>query len=137
MRRHLPLTGIVLLAALLRIPTLGSASLWVDEGHTYAAVRGSLGEMFRRIVDDEATPPLSFVVEWLAVRVTGTSEFALRLPSALLGLAAVPAMYVLVRDHAGRRAGLFAAALTATNPMLIWHAQDARAYALLVILLIG
>jgi predicted membrane-bound mannosyltransferase len=32
MRRHLPLTGIILLAALLRLGGLGSRSLWLDEG---------------------------------------------------------------------------------------------------------
>ena len=32
MRRHLPLTGIVLLAAILRLGVLRSGSLWLDEG---------------------------------------------------------------------------------------------------------
>lgn len=137
MRRHLPLTGIVLLAAFLRLPTLGSRSLWLDEGAEYAAVRGSLGEMLRRVVDHESTPPLSYAYEWLATKVTGTGEFGLRLPFALVGIAVVPVVYVAARDLAGRRAGLIAAALAATNPLLVWHAQDARSYSLLVLFLTG
>jgi mannosyltransferase len=137
MRRHLPLTGIVLLAALLRLGGLGSRSLWLDEGAEYDAVRGSFGHMLERVVNRESTPPLSYVYEWLATKLIGTSEFALRLPFALLGVALVPVMYLAARELAGRRAGLIAAALAACNPMLVWHAQDARSYTLLALLLAG
>src|SRR4051794_39222360 len=137
MRRHLPLTGIVLLAALLRIPGLGSRSLWLDEGAEYFTVRGSLGHLIDRMIHTESTPPLSFVYEWAAIRVTGTSEFGLRLPFALVGIALVGVMYLAARELAGHRAGLIAAALAACNPMLVWHAQDARSYTLLALLLAG
>src|SRR4051794_29935528 len=40
MRRHLPLTGIVLLAALLRLAGLGSRSPWLGPGAVYQDVRG-------------------------------------------------------------------------------------------------
>src|SRR5215211_3079568 len=138
MRRHLPLTGIVLLGALLRLVGLGSRSLWLDEGAEYDVIRGSLGHVFDRIVDRESTPPLSYLYEWACAKVIGTSEFALRLPFALLGIALVPVMYLAARAlGGGRRAGLIAAALTACNPMLVWHAQDARAYTPLALLLAG
>jgi uncharacterized membrane protein len=137
MRRHLPLTGIVLLAGILRLGGLGSRSLWLDEGAEYDAVHGSLGHLFERIASRESTPPLSYLYEWVWVKGIGTSEFALRLPFALLGIALVPVMYLAARELAGRRAGLIAAALAACNPMLIWHAQDARSYTLLALLLAG
>src|SRR4051794_30788259 len=137
MRRHLPLTGIVLLAALLRLGGLGSRSLWLDEGAEFDAVHGSLGHPLERVVNRESTPPLSYLYEWSITKMSGTGEFALRLPFALLGIALVPVMYVAARSLAGRRAGLIAAALTACNPMLVWHAQDARAYTMLALLLAG
>jgi mannosyltransferase len=137
MRRHLPLTGIILLAALLRLVGLGSRSLWLDEGAEYNVTHGSLGHVFDRVLHTESTPPLSYVYEWLCTKLIGTSEFALRLPFALLGIALVPVMYVAARSLAGRRAALIAAALTACNPMLVWHAQDARAYTMLALLLAG
>lgn len=137
MRRHLPLTGIVVLAALLRLSTLGMRSLWLDEGYEYDAVRGSLGHLWERIVNRESTPPLSYLYEWLWVKAIGTSEFALRFPFALLGIALVVVMYFAARALSGRRAGLIAAALAACNPMLVWHAQDARSYTLLALLLAG
>src|SRR5215212_3728091 len=138
MRRHLPLTGIVLLGALLRLAGLGSRSLWLDEGAEYEVIRDSLGHLFDRVADSESTPPLSYLYEWACTKVIGTSEFALRMPFALLGIALVPVMYLAARAiGGGRRAGLIAAALTACNPMLVWHAQDARAYTLLALLLAG
>src|SRR5258708_158435 len=133
MRRHLPLTGIVLLAALLRLVGLGSRSLWLDAGAEDNVVQGSLGHVFRPVLHTQSTPPRPYVYEWLCTKLIGTSEFALRLPFALLGIALVPVMYVAARSLAGRRAGLIAAALTACNPMLVWHAQDARAYTMLAL----
>jgi mannosyltransferase len=100
-------------------------------------VRGSLGHLWERIVNRESTPPLSYVYEWLWTKAIGTSELALRLPFALLGIALVPLVYAAARALAGHRAGLIAAALAACNPMLIWHAQDARSYTLLALFLAG
>jgi mannosyltransferase len=137
MRRHLPLSGIVILAALLRLPGLGSRSLWLDEGAEYEAVRGSFGHMLDHVLHKESTPPLSYIYEWLATKPIGTSELALRLPFALAGIAVVVVVYVAGRDLAGRRAGLIAAGLAATNPFLVWHSQDARSYTLLVLFLAG
>ncbi len=93
--------------------------------------------MLDRVVHVEATPPLSFAYEWFATKITGTSEFGLRLPFALLGILIVPAIYVVARASApADRAALIAAApRRQRNPMLVWHAQDARAYSLLVLLL--
>jgi 4-amino-4-deoxy-L-arabinose transferase-like glycosyltransferase len=137
MRRHLPLTGILVLAALLRLVGLGSRSLWLDEGAEYDVIHGSLGHLFERVADRESTPPLSYLYEWAWTKAIGTSEFALRLPFALLGIALVVVMYAAARSLAGRRAGLIAAALAACNPMLVWHAQDARAYTPLALALAG
>jgi len=137
MRRHLPLTAIVALAALLRLVGLGSRSLWLDEGAEYDAIHGSLGHLFERIVNRESTPPLSYLYAWAWTKAIGTSEFALRFPFALLGIALVVVVYAAGRALAGHRAGLIAAALAACNPMLVWHAQDARAYTLLALLLAG
>jgi 4-amino-4-deoxy-L-arabinose transferase-like glycosyltransferase len=137
MRRHLPLTGIVVLAAMLRLVGLGSRSLWLDEGAEYDVIRGSFGHVFERVAHRESTPPLSYVYEWLCTKAIGTSEFALRLPFALAGIALVVVMFLAARALAGERAGLFAAALAACNPMLIWHAQDARSYSLVALFLAG
>ena len=64
----------------------------------------------------------------------GRDELGLRSLSAAAGIATVPVAYAAARELAGRRAGLIAALLVAVSPMLVWYSQEARSYALLVLL---
>jgi uncharacterized membrane protein len=82
----------------------------------------------------ESAPPLYYVLAWLWTQLTGTGEFGLRSLSAAAGVATVPVAYLLGTELRGRRAGVVAAALVAVNPMLLWYSQEARDYALLVLL---
>ncbi|HTD58291.1 MAG TPA: glycosyltransferase family 39 protein, partial [Solirubrobacteraceae bacterium] len=63
----------------------------------------------------------------------GSGEVALRLLSALAGIATVPVAWAIGCELAGRRAALVTAALVASSPLLVWYSQEARAYALLVL----
>jgi 4-amino-4-deoxy-L-arabinose transferase-like glycosyltransferase len=129
------LAALTVAAAALRFSTLGLQSLWLDEATTARLMRMSFGGMLRAVPDSESTPPLYYVLSWLWTRPFGTGEVALRSLSALLGTLTVPIVYAaaqqLLRD---RRAALAAAALAAFNPLLIWYSQEARSYALLVLL---
>ena len=66
--------------------------------------------------------------------VAGSSEWALRLLSAIAGTVTVPVVWVLLRDVT-QRAGIAhtGAMLLATNPLHLWYSQEARPYALLVL----
>jgi mannosyltransferase len=64
------------------------------------------------------------------VRLFGDGEVALRLPSALAGVATVAVAWGIGEHLAGRRCALFTAALTAVNPLFVWFSQEARVYAL-------
>ncbi len=125
---------IVLLAATLRLPTLGTQSIWFDEAATWDLVRRSLGTMLGRIPDGESNPPLFYVLEWGWTRVFGDGAWGLRSLSALAGIATVLVAYAIGRRLAGRRAGLATAVLVAVNPLLVWFSQEARSYALAVLL---
>ncbi len=123
------LIALTALAAALRLPTLGSQSLWLDEVLTGELARGSLGDLFHRVAQREANPPLFYLAEWLWTRVAGTSEIALRLPSALCGIALVPVAYGIGRRLAGERAAVALAALVCVHPLLVYYSQEARGYA--------
>ncbi len=123
------LIALTALAAALRLPTLGSQSLWLDEVLTAQLARGDLGELFHQVAEQEANPPLFYLVEWLWTRVAGTSEFALRFPSAVCGIALVPVAYAIGRRLASERAGTALAALVAVHPLLVYYSQEARGYA--------
>jgi mannosyltransferase len=128
-----PLLAILLLAAALRLSTLGLQSFWYDEAFTPVHVlRSSLGATLHNVVHTENTPPLWYVLEWGFSRVLGSGVVALRLLSALAGIATVAAAWAIGSDLAGRRAAIVTAALVAVNPLFVWYSQEARAYALFV-----
>src|SRR4051794_6792455 len=122
------LIALTALAAALRLPTLGSQSLWLDEVLTGNLARGSLGDLFHVVAQQEANPPLFYLLEWVWTRIAGTSEFALRLPSALFGIALVPVGYSIGMKLAGQRTAVALAALVAVHPLLVYYSQEARGY---------
>ena len=135
MRPSYPLIALIVLAAALRFPTLGLQSLWADEAFTAQIAGGPGGDLLDRVADTESTPPLHYALTWLWVQLFGDSEWSLRALPALWGTLTVPAVHAGARaTFASERAGLFAAALAATAPILVWYSQEARAYALLVAL---
>ena len=87
-----------------------------------------------RITETEATPPLYYATAWVWTHIFGTSEIGLRSFSAVLGTATVPVIFAAGKVFVSRRAGLVAAALATTSPLLIWYSQEARAHALLLLL---
>lgn len=128
------LAAIVALAAALRFPTLDVQSFWSDEAITVLLLDGSFFELIEDIPDSESTPPLYYALAWLWTQVAGTGEVGLRSLSAVFGTLTVPVAFLAARELVSARAGLVAAALVATNPLLAWYSQEARAYALLVLL---
>jgi len=133
--RWWPLAALTVLAAALRLSTLDLQSFWYDEAFTPLHVlHPSLWATLRSVVHTENTPPLWYVLAWADARVFGTGEVALRLPSALAGIATVPVAWAIARELAGRRAAVACAALVAVNPLFVWYSQEARAYGLFVLM---
>ncbi len=64
-------------------------------------------------------PPLGLWVQALSTRILGFSGFAILLPQALEGVAAIALVYALVARRFGRRAALLAAAILAINPVSV------------------
>lgn len=120
--------------AALRLATLDAQGFWLDEAATVELVSRGLGDMLGEIPEAESTPPLYYMLAWLWAKAFGTGEVGLRSLSALLGTASIPVFYAAARELCSRRIGLAVAALAAVSPVLVWYSQEARAYALLVLL---
>jgi mannosyltransferase len=133
-RTAVVLAAIVVIAAVLRFATLGTQSFWTDEAVTIDLLHRPLGDLLPAVRDSESTPPLYYLVAWFWAKVFGTGEVAVRALSALAGTATVVVVAAIGSRLAGRRGAIIAAALAATNPLLVWYSQEARAYALLVLL---
>jgi mannosyltransferase len=70
---------------------------------------------------------------WAWTKVFGVGALGFRSLSAFVGTLTVPVMY-LAGLRISRRAGVWAAALTAVNPAMYYFSQEARCYALLILL---
>ena len=128
------LIAITAAAAALRFAVLDASSYWLDEAFTILILEAPFGRALELIPDTESTPPLYYVLAWGWAKVFGAGEVGVRSLSALFGIATVPFGYAAAARLVDRRAGLIAAAFLAFNPFLVWFAQEARAYALMVLL---
>ncbi|MFN8078703.1 MAG: glycosyltransferase family 39 protein [Kineosporiaceae bacterium] len=120
----------------LRLAGLGRESLWVDEGYTASLVRLGPAAYIDNVLHTirNILPPLYFALMHYWTALAGTSEVALRLPSALAGTAAIVLIHRVALAGVGRRAALIAAVLLAFSPFHLWFSQEARPYELLALL---
>ncbi len=146
---------LVVIAAVLRFALIGHQGFWFDEGNTSQEVHVSPGAMLTLLKHYESTPPFYYSVAWVWARIFGFGEIGLRSLSAVCGVLVVPVAYALgdklfssrppasgefgtqpgtSRRRARHPVGLITAALVATNPLLIWYSQEARAYEMAVLL---
>ena len=125
---------VVGIGALVRFATLASQDYWFDEYLTVGIIQLHPADIIDRTIGNDTSPPLYFLIAAGWERVFGTDEVALRSLSALFGTATIPIAYAAGVALGSRRAGLFAAALTASSPLLIWYSQEARPYALFALL---
>lgn len=136
-RVSLALGMILVLALVIRGWGIGAQSLWHDEVLTTLSATAPLSQVIESVERNENKPPLYFILMNLWVRAAGLSETALRLPSALFGVAAVAVIYLLGRDlFNDRRVGLIAALLLALSRYHIAYSQEARTYSLMFLLVL-
>jgi 4-amino-4-deoxy-L-arabinose transferase-like glycosyltransferase len=126
--------ALTVLGAVTRFYHLGSRSLWLDETYTAQSVRSAtLGGVMTWTYGDPDQMPLMNLLAWM-LRGFGGSEWSVRLPSALAGTLEVLAIYCLATMLFRPRVGLVAALLVAILPFSVWYGQEARPYALLMLL---
>jgi mannosyltransferase len=125
---------ICILAAVLRIVGLDTQSLWHDELFSwFASQMESLSEAIEFGAAQDVHPPGFVVFLFYWQRVFGDSEVALRLPSAIAGVAACGWMFLLGRRWLNTRVGINATLLLTTSWTAIYFSQEARAYSLLLL----
>jgi mannosyltransferase len=130
-----PLLVILVVAAAARLPTLSLQSFWYDEAYTPVHVlHASLAATLRSVAANENTPPLWYVLVWAISRVLGSGVVALRLLSALAGVALVGVGWAIGEELGSRRTAAMLAAILALNPLMVWYSQEARAYELYALL---
>jgi hypothetical protein len=120
------------LAGTLRLFRIGANSLWFDEAFSWIVARQPAWAILTQRLEPILPPLYHFLLHFWAR--LGESEAALRAFSALCGVLTIPVMYILGRKLFSPASGLAAALLTAMLPFQIYYAQEARLYALVVLL---
>jgi uncharacterized membrane protein len=127
------LISLVLVVALAtRLYRLGHESFWVDEVHQIRVASQSLSEIVENYRQD--TPhethdqaPLSMIITRLFL-TESNPEFSARVPSVLLGVLSVLALFFVANRLLPFMTSLTAAFFMAISPLAVWYSQDARWY---------
>ncbi|MCI4324306.1 MAG: glycosyltransferase family 39 protein [Thermoplasmata archaeon] len=132
------LSVFVVVAAYVRLHDLGQLSLWNDEAQS-TLVAFSIVQYGYPVIHAQHLinnfEPLYPYFEALSIAVLGHSNFAYRLPSAIMGIALVPLSYYLGSRLRDRYVGITLAAMTAFSSEFIAWSRQARWYILLVLLM--
>lgn len=134
-RQPVYLAAILAVAVILRCIALETRGIQYDDAFSFFLAARSLPEIVQGTAADTMPPLYYFMLHfWLAI---GQEVWFLRLFSVLLTLLSAGLLYLLVKELAGAKAGLWAALFAAVSPMQIYHAQDLRMYALLELCQLG
>ncbi len=107
-----------------------TSSLWLDETVTWWMASGSFETLWQRGSEFSGGSPVPWILPWASMKLFGSSEWALRLPSLLCMAGAVLVVAAIGRRLFDRGTGFFAAAVFAFHHVVQFEARNARAYAL-------
>ena len=121
------------LVAVLSFYAIADKSLWLDEAFSVALARLDWSEMWRVITAHESNMGLYHVLlhHWVQL---GTGEFAVRSLSAITAIASIAPVFGIGVRLFGVHTGIIASLLLAVNAFFIQYAQEARGYALVLLL---
>ena len=117
----------------LRLAGLTAKPFWFDECFSVEVARIDWRNFLHLLWWREANMTLYYLLlrAWLHF---GQSEFYIRSLSVVIAVATIPAIYWLARLLYGQRVALIAAALFTFNAYNVRYAQEARSYALFMLL---
>ena len=124
---------LLVLAAVLRSWQLDSQEVWMDEA--FSALIGQLeGPRFLAALRLESNPPLYFLLLKAFSTLFGYSPVAMRSLSVLISVATVAVVLFYGARLVGWRFAFGAGLFLTLSPYSIYYAQEARGYALLMLL---
>lgn len=123
---------LTLAALAVRLHRLDYRGMWTDEFHTLGAVLLPWGEMVRERMLAGHLPTYFLLMKWWA-GITGTTDWALRFPSAVTGALIVPAAAFFARRFVSRRFLAVLLGIACINGTVVWASQEARMYGMLCV----
>lgn len=133
-KRHSFLLSFVLLyGTIIRLFRLGYQNQWNDEALSVSVASGTVQQILTNQFFS-SHPPGYYLLLHYWLNWFGRSDAALRLFSALAGIASLFVMYALGKTLFNRTAGLWATAITAVMPFHLYYSQEIRSYSWLFLL---
>jgi mannosyltransferase len=127
------LVGLILIAFALRIYRLDSQDLWGDEAFSIFLSQMPLDRVVAGAADTH--PPLYPVILFFWLHLFGSTVFATRILSVVIGTCIVPLVFVFAkRATATSPAAWFSTILATVSPLLIYYSQETRMYELVTLL---
>jgi mannosyltransferase len=126
--------AIGVLALLLRLYGLGDKPFWLDEIASLRRATAALPDLVADSLHNSHYPSY-FLLLWLVGRI-GTSQWLLRLPSAVFGAVGASLTCAIGSKAAGPRSGGIAGLLMAFSPFEVQFGQEARSYTLVSCLIL-
>ncbi len=138
------LVALAAAAVLLNFLALGARDLWAPNEPIYgrAVVEMSQsGDWLVPTVNGRVFAEKPILYYWVALMASkllgGVSEFSLRVPSALAGVASVILTYLLALPYVGRRRALLSAVLFSTLYQVFWAARAVQMDILVLVSTLG
>ena len=122
---------LIIFGTVLRIWRLGTESFWLDEVYTANIIQKPPSEIISGAASD-VYPPLYYLLLHGISKILGVSEFALRLPSTIIGILSIVVIWRLGKLLFEPKTALLAALFLVISPLHIRYSQEARAYSLLL-----
>jgi|GEM_PF-1213416 len=114
----------------LRFRNLGYLSFWGDDGHTVLGTLSIIKQGYPRLPSGFMLfhSILSYYLNVIFVLVFGSTEFAFRLPSVLMGCGSIIVIYFFGKEIANKFTGFLAASVITFSTWYIHFAREARYY---------
>ena len=129
---YLILTGLTLLALVLRFYKLGQWSFWIDEIYTIGRAQTHVN--FEAIIGNWWHPSISVIFTGLTLHSLGVSEWSARLIPAIIGVISIPVLYFPIKKVWNSHISLIAMLLLAISPWHLFWSQNARYFTSLMLI---
>ena len=134
--RRVVVGALVLVGLGIALRLFTASPLWLDEALSVNIAALPVGDMLEALERD-GHPPLYYLLASAWMAVVGDGDVAVRLLSAVFGVATLPLVWAAGRRLGGRPCALAATVLYATSPFAIRYATEARMYALVAFLVLA
>jgi len=116
--------SVVIVGTVLRIFSLSQHDFWFDEAFSYHIARLPVKDLIAVTLTDN-NPPIYYLLLHYILKISD-NEIVLRLPSLILGILAIPLVYIALKEQINKKAAIIAASLFSVSPLAIYTAAEAR-----------